>query len=68
VTGNASLLYELALTARNFGPEEAVKLGLVSNVVKGGREEVTKEALKLAGLIACEFPRPSISMYFVSRY
>lgn len=54
MTGNASLLYELALTARNFGPEEAVKLGLVSNVVKGSREEVTKEAIKLATLIACQ--------------
>jgi len=43
----------LALTARNFGPDEAVKLGLVSKVVGGGRGEVTQEALKLAELIAC---------------
>jgi len=53
ITSNASLLYDLALTARNFGPDEAVKLGLVSKVVGGGRGEVTKEALKLAELIAC---------------
>jgi len=32
ITGNASLLYELALTARTFGADEALKLGLVSKV------------------------------------
>lgn len=52
-TGNASLLYELALTARNFGPEEATTLGLVSRVVKGGRDEVTKQAVELGRVIAC---------------
>lgn len=65
ITANASLLYDLALTARNFGPDEAVKLGLVSKVVEGGREEVTKEALKLAELIACTFSH-SMSILSVS--
>ncbi|GAA5968351.1 hypothetical protein JCM3765_002912 [Sporobolomyces pararoseus] len=68
VTGNASLLYELALTARNFGPEEAVKLGLVSNVVKGGREEVTREALKLAQLIASKSPVATLSTKHLLNY
>jgi delta(3,5)-delta(2,4)-dienoyl-CoA isomerase len=52
-TGNASLLYELALTARNFGPAEAEKLGFVSRTVGGGKEGVVKEALELAKVIAC---------------
>lgn len=57
VTGNASLLYELALTARNFGPKEAVELGLVSRVVpEGGApgEKVREEAVRLAKVIAGE--------------
>ncbi|GAA5921096.1 hypothetical protein JCM1841_002413 [Sporobolomyces salmonicolor] len=55
-TGNASLLYELALTARNFGPAEAVQLGLVSRVVHGGKEDVLNEALKVAETIAAKSP------------
>jgi len=52
VTGNASLVAELALTARNFGPDEAEKLGLVSRVVPGGEKGVKDEAIRLAKLIA----------------
>lgn len=64
MTGSGSLLYELALTARNFGPEEAQKLGLVSKIVSGGRDGVLKAALETAKVIACEghgrrIPRPS---------
>lgn len=55
VCSNASLLTELALTARNFGADEAVQLGLVSRVVQGGPERVREEALKLASVIACEW-------------
>lgn len=51
-TGNASLLYELALTARNFGAEEASKLGLVSRIVKGGKQGVREAALETAKIIA----------------
>lgn len=52
MTANASLVAELALTARNFGPAEAEKLGLVSRVVPGGQKGVTDEAVKLAKVIA----------------
>lgn len=54
VTSNASLLYELALTARTFGPAEAKELGLVSRVVSGskGVERVRHEAIELAKVIA----------------
>lgn len=52
VTGNASLVAELALTARNFGPDEAEKLGLVSRVVSGGEQGVKDEAIRLAKVIA----------------
>lgn len=56
VTSNASLLYELALTARTFGPNEAEKLGLVSRTVAGkGVERVRHEAIELAKVIASEF-------------
>jgi enoyl-CoA hydratase/carnithine racemase len=40
ITGNESLLRELAFTAREFGPAEATQLGMVSRVVQGGRDEV----------------------------
>jgi len=56
ITGNESLLRELALTARVFSAEEARKLGLVSKVVPGGKDEVLVEALKLATLIASKSP------------
>ncbi|GAA6022676.1 hypothetical protein JCM11491_000561 [Sporobolomyces phaffii] len=68
VTGNASLLAELALTARNFGPDEAVKLGLVSTVVPGGRDEVTREAIKLAQLIASKSPVATLSTKHLLNY
>jgi delta(3,5)-delta(2,4)-dienoyl-CoA isomerase len=55
VTSNASLLYELALTARTFGPAEAEKLGLVSRTVTGkGFERVRHEAIELAKVVASE--------------
>lgn len=52
--GNDSLLRELALTARDFGPEEAETLGMISKIVEGGRAGVTEAAIAIAKLIACQ--------------
>ncbi|KAI0259294.1 ClpP/crotonase [Gloeopeniophorella convolvens] len=54
--GNISLLYEVALTARTFGAEEAVRLGIVSKAVPGSREEVINAALDFARIIAEKSP------------
>ncbi|EPS95693.1 hypothetical protein FOMPIDRAFT_1131961 [Fomitopsis schrenkii] len=56
VVGNHSLLHELAYTARNFSAAEAEKLGLVSRVVQGSRDEVLAAALQTAQLIAEKSP------------
>jgi Delta3,5-Delta2,4-dienoyl-CoA isomerase len=56
VVGNQSLAWELALTARTFSAIEGEKLGLVSRVVPGSRQEVIQEALKVARLIAAKSP------------
>ncbi|TFK26071.1 Delta2-dienoyl-CoA-isomerase [Coprinopsis marcescibilis] len=56
ITGNQSLIRELAYTARNFSPTEAKEIGLLSKVVEGGRDEVVKEALALATFIAGKSP------------
>ncbi|BGP17325.1 hypothetical protein JCM10213v2_005343 [Rhodosporidiobolus nylandii] len=61
VTGNGSLLAELALTARNFGADEAMKLGLLSGVVEGGKEEVLEKALDVAAVIASKSPIATLS-------
>jgi delta(3,5)-delta(2,4)-dienoyl-CoA isomerase len=45
ITGNESLVRELAFTAREFGPAEAAQLGMVSRIVEGGRDEVVGECL-----------------------
>ena len=50
--GNQSLIRELTCTARPFFTSEAEKLGLVSKVVEGSRDEVVKSALELAKFIA----------------
>lgn len=47
---------ELVYTGRNFSAAEAEKLGLVSKVVEGGREEVVGAALELARVIASKSP------------
>ncbi|PFH44911.1 hypothetical protein AMATHDRAFT_72153 [Amanita thiersii Skay4041] len=52
ITGNMSHLHELAYTARPFGAQEAEKLGLVSKMVEGGRNEVIAAALEMAKMIA----------------
>ncbi|KAI0041376.1 ClpP/crotonase [Auriscalpium vulgare] len=56
LTGNASHLAELALTARNFGAEEAQQLGLISKIVPGGHDEVVAAALAVAANIADKSP------------
>jgi len=54
---NASLLFELALSGRVFGAEEACgALGLVSRVVPGSRAEVVSAALGFAGEVAGKSP------------
>lgn len=56
IAGNQSLVRELAFSARDFSAEDALRLGLVSRVVKGGREEVVRAALELAREIAKKSP------------
>ncbi|KAJ7134101.1 ClpP/crotonase-like domain-containing protein [Mycena filopes] len=56
IIGNHSLLREVAYTARLFSADEAARMGLLSTVVPGGREEVIAAALKLAGVIASKSP------------
>jgi len=56
ITGNESLLRELAFTARVFNAKEAVQLGLLSKVVEGNRDEVVLAALDLAKYIASKSP------------
>ncbi|KLO16260.1 ClpP/crotonase [Schizopora paradoxa] len=56
VVGNQSLVRELAMTARNFGADEALAVGFISKVVKGNRGEVVAAALDTARLIASKSP------------
>lgn len=54
---NASLLFELALSGRVFGAEEACRaLGLVSRVVPGSRAEVLSAVLGFAVEVAGKSP------------
>ncbi|KAI0917724.1 hypothetical protein AcW1_000007 [Taiwanofungus camphoratus] len=56
ITGNRSMVHELAYTARNFSADEAAKMGLVSKVVQGSRDEVVKAAIETAKIIASKSP------------
>lgn len=56
LAGNQSMVHELAYTARDFTAAEADKMGLVSKVVPGGRDEVLRAALDTAKLIAKKSP------------
>ncbi|KZT08840.1 ClpP/crotonase [Laetiporus sulphureus 93-53] len=56
IAGNMSMVHELAYTARNFSAVDAEKMGLVSQVVQGSREEVVRSAVKLATAIAGKSP------------
>ncbi|CCL99973.1 uncharacterized protein FIBRA_01998 [Fibroporia radiculosa] len=56
ISGNQSLVHELAYTARNFSAAEAQQIGLVSRVVEGGRDEVLHVAMETATMIASKSP------------
>jgi Delta3,5-Delta2,4-dienoyl-CoA isomerase len=56
ITSNESLARELAFTASNFDAATAVKAGLVSKVVDGGRDAVVAAAVDLAKVIASKSP------------
>ncbi|KAF5356369.1 hypothetical protein D9758_009520 [Tetrapyrgos nigripes] len=56
ITGNMSLARELAYTAEWFSAAEAERLGFVSRVVEGGKDEVLAAALELAKKIADKSP------------
>jgi len=56
ITGNESLLRELAFTARAFDAAEAAQLGFVSKIVQGSKDAVIAEALKTAKFIASKSP------------
>lgn len=55
VVGNYGWVKEVALSARVFGAEEAEKVGFVSRVF-GGKEELVRGAVEVAGLIASKSP------------
>jgi delta(3,5)-delta(2,4)-dienoyl-CoA isomerase len=55
VVGNYGWVKEVALTARVFGAEEALKVGFVSGVYDTKKETVEK-AIELAGLMAQKSP------------
>ncbi|KAJ7225127.1 Delta2-dienoyl-CoA-isomerase [Mycena haematopus] len=56
ITANHSLMRELAYTARMFSTSDAERLGILSSIVPGGREEVVRAALDLAAVIAQKSP------------
>ncbi|KAE9387225.1 ClpP/crotonase [Gymnopus androsaceus JB14] len=56
ITGNMSLVCEMAYTAQFFPASKVEQMGLVSKVVDGGRNEVVAAALDLAKLIAMKSP------------
>ncbi|KAF9025337.1 Delta2-dienoyl-CoA-isomerase [Hymenopellis radicata] len=56
ITGNLSMVRELAYTSRIFTAPDAQKLGLLSKVVQGSRNEVVDAALELAKVIASKSP------------
>ncbi|OIW28980.1 delta-delta-dienoyl-CoA isomerase, partial [Coniochaeta ligniaria NRRL 30616] len=55
VVGSLGWVKEVALTAREFGAEEARSVGFVSRVAEN-KDEAIKEAIQLAGLIASKSP------------
>jgi Delta3,5-Delta2,4-dienoyl-CoA isomerase len=56
LVGNVSMLCELALSGRTFGADEALRLGLVSRVVEGSREDVVRAAVAFAQVVASKSP------------
>ncbi|EPQ31879.1 uncharacterized protein PFL1_00078 [Pseudozyma flocculosa PF-1] len=56
IVGNDSIARELALTAREFDADEALRIGFLGRIVDGGREEVVAAAIKTASDIAAKAP------------
>ncbi|KAG5463107.1 MAG: ClpP/crotonase-like domain-containing protein [Olpidium bornovanus] len=54
-TGNESLLRELAYTGRRFGSEEAVRLGLISQIFET-KEDMLKGAVQFAKEVTAKSP------------
>jgi delta(3,5)-delta(2,4)-dienoyl-CoA isomerase len=54
--GSASWVKEVCLSAREWGAEEAARVGFVSRAVAGGRAGVLAEAVAVAELIASKSP------------
>ncbi|KAF7336470.1 Delta-2 dienoyl-CoA isomerase [Mycena sanguinolenta] len=56
ITGNHSLMREMAYSAAIFSATDAERMGLISRIIPGGRTEVIAAALALAGVIAGKSP------------
>ena len=56
ITGNDSLVNELCFTGRDFGANEALRMGLVSRIATAGRDTFFQEALQLCSSIARHSP------------
>lgn len=56
IIGSESVTRELALSARPFKADEALRIGFVSRVVPGSRDEVVSAAVELAKVIALKSP------------
>jgi delta(3,5)-delta(2,4)-dienoyl-CoA isomerase len=56
VVGSFSWVKDVALTARVFGAEEAQRVGYVSTIVDGSREEGVKAGLKICKTITEKSP------------
>ncbi|KAJ7300635.1 Delta2-dienoyl-CoA-isomerase [Mycena albidolilacea] len=56
ITGNHSLMREMAYSAAIFSVADAERMGLISRVVPGGHTKVVAAALALAGVISGKSP------------
>ena len=56
IAGNMSLVREFCYTSQTFSAAVAEKMGLLSSVIEGGREDVVGAALELAKAIASKSP------------
>jgi len=56
VAGNISLVKEMAYTAQFFTPADAERMGMISKIVAGSRDEVVAAALDLAKVISSKSP------------
>ncbi|KAK0495445.1 Delta2-dienoyl-CoA-isomerase, partial [Armillaria luteobubalina] len=56
IAGNISLVREFCYTSQTFSATVAEKMGLLSSVIEGGREDIVGAALELAKVIAAKSP------------